>query len=544
MIQEPFLFIGKTRASLACLSLYDLEDTSIFAHGARGTQLSIMASKQLGKLRQWGREVISSKEKTVLAEEFKQAEQDIELRRAGIERLHAASSEYHGYLQKKKEYLTVEEGVKMLPIDALGAVMMSHGEEFGQDSAFGQCLVKLGRAHSKIATLQESFALTFKDTYLTSLNERLEDIEEYSTLRKKLDSRRLTYDAAVTKASKAKKEKDVAEAEEEANVAKQRYEDTSAEVRSRMRTIQDNEIKQLRDLTDLLNYETNFVSQYLDILRSTQDEWLDESAIQRPDYQQEISEAHQFKHGRSTPSISTTARISIPSRPSSAASGRRKSTDTEVSTPSKSPIARRASPAPVPARPSSRASVGSSGTAHDSHKRRDSTASENAGSSSKRLSMAGWATSAFSGSKNKKEPKKDKIKDKDKSATRAFANLENQSDESEDDSPVDVEQQEPRSRSFSSFGSSTLSKMLGATPSSRPSSQTNTFSSSNSSFNSFSATKTSPNGRRVLRALYDFEGTADQLRFKAGDEIVVIYEGRDGWHMGELNGERGLFPSS
>ena len=56
-------------------------------------------------------------------------------------RLYNACGEYHGYLQKKKEYSSVEEGVKMLPVDALGAVMMSHGEEFGPDSAFGVLLL-------------------------------------------------------------------------------------------------------------------------------------------------------------------------------------------------------------------------------------------------------------------------------------------------------------------------------------------------------------------------------------------------------------------
>lgn len=33
----------------------------------------------------------------------------------------------------------MEEGVTMLPVDALGAVMSSHGEEYGEDSAFGLC---------------------------------------------------------------------------------------------------------------------------------------------------------------------------------------------------------------------------------------------------------------------------------------------------------------------------------------------------------------------------------------------------------------------
>lgn len=125
-------------------------------------------------------------------------------------RLHRACTEYHGYIQKKKEYTSVEEGVKMLPIDALGAVMMSHGEEFGDDSAFGnvtsascvahtyrfysgQSLLKLGRAHCKIATLQETYALTFRDTYLASLEDTLDELNDYAIQRKKLDSRRYCF---------------------------------------------------------------------------------------------------------------------------------------------------------------------------------------------------------------------------------------------------------------------------------------------------------------------------------------------------------------
>jgi hypothetical protein len=126
-------------------------------------------------------------------------------------RLHTVCSEYHGYLHKKKEYPHVEQGVKMLAVDAMGAVMMSHGDDFGDDSAFGQLqsifwsilcscvcthvvsgqsLSKFGRAHCKIATLQESFSLVFHDTYLARLASSLEDIEDYSSQRRKLDSRR------------------------------------------------------------------------------------------------------------------------------------------------------------------------------------------------------------------------------------------------------------------------------------------------------------------------------------------------------------------
>lgn len=50
--------------------------------------------------------------------------------------------------------------------------------------------MKLGRAHCKVATLQEAYALTLKDTFLASMDRFKEDIKEYEALRKKLDSRR------------------------------------------------------------------------------------------------------------------------------------------------------------------------------------------------------------------------------------------------------------------------------------------------------------------------------------------------------------------
>lgn len=50
--------------------------------------------------------------------------------------------------------------------------------------------MKLGRAHCKVATLQEAYALTLKDTFLASMDQFKEDIKECEVLRKKLDSRR------------------------------------------------------------------------------------------------------------------------------------------------------------------------------------------------------------------------------------------------------------------------------------------------------------------------------------------------------------------
>ena len=50
--------------------------------------------------------------------------------------------------------------------------------------------MKLGRAHCKVATLQEAYALNLKDTFMASMDRFKEDIKEYEVLRKKLDCKK------------------------------------------------------------------------------------------------------------------------------------------------------------------------------------------------------------------------------------------------------------------------------------------------------------------------------------------------------------------
>ena len=77
-------------------------------------------------------------------------------------------------------------------------------------------------------------------------------------------------------------------------------------------------------------------------------------------------------------------------------------------------------------------------------------------------------------------------------------------------------------------------------------------SSNNRSKENMSPTKVTPRilkppsmqGKKVVRALYDFTGSTDELSFKSGNEIIVLNEVLDDWWMGELDGQRGLFPMS
>lgn len=94
-----------------------------------------------------------------------------------------------------------------------------------RESVFGAALTTYGRARCHVAAQQESFAVTFADSFLTYVKRAIAEQDEYSAQRKKLESGTLTLDAAISKAERAptfKKEKDRKEAEEELELAKER----------------------------------------------------------------------------------------------------------------------------------------------------------------------------------------------------------------------------------------------------------------------------------------------------------------------------------
>ncbi|KAJ4485759.1 hypothetical protein J3R30DRAFT_1404979 [Lentinula aciculospora] len=507
-----------------------------------------MASKQLGKFRQWAGEVISSREKTVISEEFKELEQDIELRRGGVERLSLASKGYHHSLTKKKDNLALDDPEKLLPLDTLGIVMITHGDEFGNDSEFASCLTKLGRAHCKIATLQETYAITFHDTFMASIEKFGDEIKEFDLMKKKWESRRLSYDAAISKVEKLKngkkdKEKERKEADEELESAQARYAETAEDLRAHMQLIQENEIDQTRELTAFLDLELNYVEQYLEVLKDVKSEWSVSSAtrssfIRKPST---ISRSTSVKtkspkirpaHHKSTSSVRSHG-------PNNNNATSLDSTDDEDEEVSRTPASRSrrssmhraegttaTSTSRPPSRPSSRAS----------RKRSDSTGAPGDTTSpsdkhSRKMGVAGWASNAMGSFSGRSKKSRDKEQ---------FATL--------DDSGGDI-----------SRGKGSLDE-IDWNPASAPmtSSLNQSSSLSRKSLTNFRGGKSNSSspqipprmlrppslqGKKVMRALYDFDGAADELSFKVGDEIIVVNEVLDGWWMGELYGKQGLFPT-
>ncbi|EMD32803.1 hypothetical protein CERSUDRAFT_143382 [Gelatoporia subvermispora B] len=490
-----------------------------------------MASRQLGKLRQWAGEVISSRDRTIVTEEFRELEQDIELRRQGIWKLHIVSEEYRDYLSKKKQSEALEDAEKMLPMDALGVVMIQHGEEFGEDSAYGVSLMNYGRAHCKIAALQETFAMTLEDTYLASIRRAEDEIKEYHSQRKKLESRRLSYDAALTKlekvrSSKKVKEQEKAEAEDECETAKSRYEETAEDVRARMYAIQENEVAQLHELTQLLDNEMRFVTQYLDVLQETKAHWIDEASLMKLEPSRPLGPTHHFVRTTegSRPGSVRSQKSSLSRKIKHSESSSDETTDDE-DTRNGASLTRRKSEAgsKAPSRPQSRAS----------RKRSDSTATaasekEKADKGSRRISVAGWASSAVSSLTGHGK------KDKDK-----FASLRDHEESSDDEdhaAEAGAEIKRPTSALSSSSRKSKHQKAKSTTNSPVASPQLPS---------RVPKALQSATARKVAVALHDFNAaSSDELSLKVGDRVTVLNEVTDGWWMGECNGRSGLFPTT
>ena len=62
--------------------------------------------------------------------------EDLALTHPACCRLYIACEAYHTSISKKIVSDALNEPEKLLPIDALGAVMMVHGEQFPEDSGF------------------------------------------------------------------------------------------------------------------------------------------------------------------------------------------------------------------------------------------------------------------------------------------------------------------------------------------------------------------------------------------------------------------------
>lgn len=83
-------------------------------------------------------------------------------------------------------------------------------------------MIKMGTGLDHISTHQNEFANNAKHGILSELETLSENMKEFDRIRKKLDNRRLDFDAKQNKLAKGKKS---SELEEEVSVAREKYEE-------------------------------------------------------------------------------------------------------------------------------------------------------------------------------------------------------------------------------------------------------------------------------------------------------------------------------
>ncbi|OLL24278.1 Meiotically up-regulated gene 137 protein [Neolecta irregularis DAH-3] len=192
------------------------------------------------------------------------------MRQAGMDRLFSSMQIYIKVISKKIEG---DDREKTLPVDSLGQSMICHGEEFAQESAFGQTLLKLGVAEQKMSRIQSNLVTRTTDSTLNQIERSLIQMKDYQTAKKKLESRRLAYDAASNKTKNSKKED--AKLEEELRTAKTRFEETSEDVQNRMDQIQDSESDTLFALTDFMEAQLEYHTRCQSILQQLKNGWVE-----------------------------------------------------------------------------------------------------------------------------------------------------------------------------------------------------------------------------------------------------------------------------
>ncbi|KAL9601736.1 MAG: hypothetical protein Q9219_002347 [cf. Caloplaca sp. 3 TL-2023] len=225
-------------------------------------------NRKLGRFKQWAGERMGGEAKTNVSDDFKSLEVEMNLRHEGMQRLQKSMTAYVKTLSKRNEG---DDKEKSLPVSYLGSTMVRHGEEFEDDSLFGQCLISIGRTNERIGRIQETYVASATSSWLESLERSLAQMKDYQAARKKLENRRLAYDTSLAKMQKAKRED--FQVEEELRIQKAKYEETNEDVYRRMQDIKEAEAESITDLGAFLDAEINYYDRCREVLKQLKEAW-------------------------------------------------------------------------------------------------------------------------------------------------------------------------------------------------------------------------------------------------------------------------------
>ncbi|KAI9896805.1 hypothetical protein N3K66_007827 [Trichothecium roseum] len=220
-------------------------------------------TKKIGRARQWAGEKFGAEAKTSQTDEFRMMEAETNLRHEGTERLHKSMNSYVRWMGRRCDVL--EDKERSSPIGAMGRAMAAHGEEFEADSALGNSFVAVGQANERISVLQDSLIEQANATWVDNLDRNLGMMKEFQLARKKLEHRRLAYDASLAKLEKARR--DDFRVEEEVRTNKDKFEESTEDVFRRMQDIKEAEADSVAAINSFLDAELDYHERCAEELR-------------------------------------------------------------------------------------------------------------------------------------------------------------------------------------------------------------------------------------------------------------------------------------
>ena len=296
-----------------------------------------------------------------------------------------------------------------------------------------------------------------------------------------------------------------------------------------MHAIQDHEVVQMRELSSFLDLEINFVEQYLNVLKDVKSDWRS-GYVQ--DYPGSIPLIPNSTGNRQSPSVhAPPPRANGPvhifkrsesvnskrSGPDGHTSSESAEEDVRSNTSRKSTLRKRraSSSSKPPSRSSSRATSRKRAESVNTDDKEKENDKEKERERTARMSVADWASSAVGSVTGRSKKGKEK-----------FTSL----NDSEAGDNVDEETKNSPVMIFRSLaGKLSREKSLNG---SSPKAQAKILK------------PPSLQDRKVATALYNFNGGSDELSFQVGDVILVLNEVLEGWWLGELDGKKGLFPTT
>ncbi|KAI9154945.1 cyclin h [Paramyrothecium foliicola] len=238
----------------------------------------MLFTKKIDRAFQWTAEKMGAEAKTTHSDDFKMLETEMNLRHDGMERLQKGMTTYLKWMSRRCD--AFEDKERNSPSTVLGRTMAAHGDDFEPESEFGNCLATMGRANERIAEYQDVYTETITGTWVDHLERSVAMMKEYAAARKKLENRRLAYDASSTKLQKARR--DDYRVEEEVRMNKAKFEESSEDVLRRMQDIKEAEPDSVAALTCFLDAELEYHERAAEELRRVRQSWTSVAAHSSP----------------------------------------------------------------------------------------------------------------------------------------------------------------------------------------------------------------------------------------------------------------------